>query len=227
MLESIKTIAKKFAPPATISKEHQAIMAAGAALDRQITDKKVELQEAGRADPASVQRIAGELTALKAQRASNQDAVAALADGLESSKAAERTAARAKERAELFRRVEADKTFMTGMYQQLARQMLPGLIHLAETERLVFAFNLETETGEAVVTSAETALRRQPSQQLWLDPLSQTVNLPQVDPADEPFRKALTRDELESEAIGREAAQRIAARKHVTAVNPPSQRRTA
>ena len=227
MLKSIKTIAKKFAPPATISKEHQAIMATGAALDRQIADKTVELQEAGRADPASVQRIAGELTTLKAQRASNQDAVAALADGLESSKAAEKAAERAKQRAELLKRVEADKAFMTGKYQELAKQMLPGLKHLAETEGLVFAFNLENETGEAHVTSAETALRRQPSQPLWLDPLSQAVNLPQVDPADEPFHKALTREELHSEAIAREAAQRIAARKHVTAVNPPGQRHTA
>jgi hypothetical protein len=91
---------------------------------------------------------------------------------------------------------------------------------------LVFAFNLENETGEAHVTSAETALRRQPSQKLWLDPLSRAVNLPQVDPADEPLHKALTREELHSEAIARDAAQRIAVRKYITAVNPPGQRRT-
>jgi hypothetical protein len=215
MLESIKTIAKKFAPPAAISKEHQAIMAAGAALDRQIADKTVELQEAGRADPTSVQRIAGELNALEAQRKSNETAAAALQSGLEASKVAEKAAGRAKERAELLRRVETDKAFMTGMYQQLAKQMLPGLKHLAETERLVFAFNLETETGEAVVTSAETALRRQPSQKLWLDPLSQAVNLPQVDPADEPLHRALTRDELQAEALARESALRIATRKRI------------
>jgi hypothetical protein len=215
MLESIKTIAKKLAPPAAISKEHQAIMAAGAALDRQIADKKVELQEAGRADPASVQRVAGELTTLKAQRASNQEAVAALADGLESSKAAERAAERAKQRAELSKRIEADKAFMTGKYQELAKQMLPGLKHLEETERLVFEFNLQREDDEPHVTSAETALRQQPSQNVLLSALHWSVALPQVNPADPPFRKALSPHDLQGEYLAREAALRIATRKRI------------
>jgi hypothetical protein len=228
MLSSISNaIAKKFAPTSEIVKQFDTVNSESAELDRKIEIKKTQLQEAGRADPTSVQRIAGELNALEAQRKSNETAAAALQSGLEASKAAEKAAGRAKERAELLRRVETDKAFMTGMYQQLAKQMLPGLKHLAETERLVFAFNLENETGEAHVTSAETALRRQPSQKLWLDPLSQAVNLPQVDPADEPLHRALTRDELQAEAIGRDAAQRIATRKRVTAVNPPGQRRTA
>jgi chromosome segregation ATPase len=137
MLSSIQTaLAKKFAPTSEIVKQFDTVNSESAELDRKIEEKKAKLQEAGWAAPQSVQRLAGELNALEAQRKSNETAVAALQSGLEASKAAERAAERAKQRAELLRRVETDKVFMTGMYQQLAKQMLPGLKHLAETERL-------------------------------------------------------------------------------------------
>jgi hypothetical protein len=214
MLSSIQTaLAKKFAPADAISGEFNKITSESAELDRKIEEKKAKLQEAGWADPQSVQRLAGELNALEAQRKSNETAVAALQSGLEASKAAEKAAERAKQRAELLRRVETDKAFMNGMYQQLAKQMLPGLKHLEETERLVFQFNLQREDDEPHVTSAETALRKQPSQNVLLSPLHWSVALPQVNPADEPFRKALTPHELQGEALAREAALRIATRK--------------
>jgi hypothetical protein len=209
MLESMKTIAKKFAPPAAISKEHQAIMAAGAALDRQIADKKVELQEAGQSAPHEVGRIAKELNVLETHRVVNAKSAAALADGLESSKAAERTAARAKERSELVKENEIAKANIA-KYQQLAAQIVPLMENLEKTERRVFEYNLSLENGEEAIVSAEAALKRYP-----LAPLHQSVALPAIDPTAEPFRKALDHQELQAEAIGREAMRRIATRRRV------------
>jgi hypothetical protein len=178
-------------------------------------------------DRAKAEVFKQEKLRLDTELGSVRDDIVSLTGMIDDATRDQRLAARARERAAIEKRVEIDKTFMTGLYLQLAKQLAPALHHLEETEALVFKFNLECEDGEERVTSAETALRRQPSQKTWLDPLYQSVSLPPVNPADEPFRKALTKDELESEAIGREAAQRIAARKRVTAVNPPGQRRTA
>jgi hypothetical protein len=166
-------------------------------------------------DPAKAETFKQEKLRLDTELSSVRDDITALKQMHEDATRDQRLAALARERAAIEKRIEADKAFMTGKYQELAKQMLPGLKHLEETERLVFAFNLQREDDEPHVTSAETALRKQPSQNVLLSPLHWSVALPQVNPADAPFRKALSPDELQGEALARESALRIATRKRI------------
>ena len=164
-------------------------------------------------DPAKAEVFKQEKFRLDTELGSVRDDIVSLTGMIDDATRDQRLAARARERAAIEKRIETDKAFMTDKYPELAKQMLPGLKHLEETERLVFQFNLQREDEEPHVTSAETALRQQPSQNVLLSPLHWSVALPQVNPADAPFRRALSPDGLQGEALAREAALRIATRK--------------
>jgi predicted nucleic acid-binding Zn-ribbon protein len=210
MLSTISNAIKKLAPTAAITKEHAAVTSANLELDAKIAKAKEALDHAGKYVPQDVVMRAKELNDLQDQRKVNEAAAAALASGVSAAKEAEHSAARADKRAVIEKDVEIDMANLLGEYKDSAKKIAAIVERLERTERAVFSYNLELADGEQPIVSAEASLNRFP-----LPALHQSVSLPAINPPDEPFRKALTREELQGEAVAREAAQRIALRKQI------------
>jgi hypothetical protein len=129
-------------------------------------------------DPAKAETFRQEKLRLDAELGSIRDDITALKQMHEDATRDERAAERAKQRAELEKRVAKDLAFLE-QYKELVRKIDDGLTHLDHTEALVRHFSKGAIASEPSIKTAEDS-RHAPGVH-YMDarrPLAQTVNLP-------------------------------------------------